>query len=128
SPTRSDLPPAAGAADGIVDYSALQRHLIWRAAVSAGWRAIAHLWHDAHRQHDAWLLLPAWGLRWADGDLAVWTFSSRHPGWGRGYRAPGRARVGRVLAPLRRAGTGAGAHHHGDSPDFSGSGSGDLGR
>src|SRR5262249_40727601 len=121
------LPPATGAADGIVDYSALQRHLVWRAAVSARWRAVAHLWHDAHRQYDAWLLLPAWGLRWADSDLAVRAFSPRHPRWGRGHRAPVLGRVGCVPAPLRGAGIGASAHHHGDRPDFSGSGSGDLG-
>src|SRR4030095_7421664 len=115
------------AADGIVDYSALQRHLVWRAAVSARWRTVTHLWHDAHRQHDAWLLLLAWGLRWADGHLAVRAFSPCHPCWSRGYCAPGRDRVGCVLAPVRWAGVGAGAHHHGDCLDFSGSRSGDLG-
>src|SRR5262245_41624847 len=121
------LPPSAGVADGIVDYSALQRHLVWRPAVSARWWSVAHFWHDAHRQHDAWLLLPARGLRWADGDLAIRAFSTRHPRWGCGHCTPGCARVGRVPASVRWAGVGAGAHHYGDRPDFSRSGAGDLG-
>src|SRR5215510_5462437 len=120
-------PPAAGAADGIVDYSALQRHLVCRLLLEKKKRAVAHLWHDAHRQHDAWLLLPAWGLCWADGDLAVRAFSPRHPRWGRGHCTPGRARMGCVPAPVRWAGVGAGAYHHGDRPDFSGFGPSCLG-
>src|SRR5215510_16605777 len=113
---------------GLLDQPALQRRVVRRPPLPPGRRSLAHLRHDADRQHDARLVLSARGLRRPHDHLAQRQLHPRRAGRRPGHLARRDCRVERVSQAAQRAGAGSGAHHDGLRPHLPGSGARAVGR